>query len=179
MKVAIRIGHKGIGTGASGAGGDEVMGATAYGEALQEELIRAGYQVLFIPSNPRPYGADYREIVNPDPAIGLYLQCHLNSAPGIMPSNDHGMIFYDHRSTRGPVLAKLWCDGLAGVAHGRWRAVSDDPAAGYPRVHPCIREARPPALLLEPWFIQVPRDARALGHELGRALVAALRGWPV
>ena len=178
MRIAIRIGHKGKGTGASGAAGDEIELATAYAEAIQEELISGGHEVLLFPSNPRPYSADLREIVNPDPTIGLYLQCHVNSAGGMWNGNDHGLIFYDARSKRGPVLARLWCTGLAGVAHGRWRDQSDDPMGPYPRVRPCIREARPVALLLEPWFVQVPRDARAIGHELGRALVAALRSWP-
>ena len=171
-KVAIRIGHHGPHTGAACDGRDEVTLADIYGNEIRSLLIASGYPVLWLPSNDRSYSKDFRDTVNPDPAIGLYLQCHINSAAGMTASKDHGIVFYDYRSKRGPGLARAM---VAALATGYpWRVESDNPAGPYPRVHPCISGARPVALLLEPWFIQCDRDPVAIGAALGAALVSAI-----
>lgn len=171
-KVAIRIGHHGPGTGAACDGRDEVQLADTYGNEIRRALIAAGYPVLWLPSTARSYGADFREVINPDREIGLYIQCHINSATGMTANKDHGIVFHDYRSKRGPVLARALVSALS--TGYPWRVESDNQAGPYPRVHPCIAGCRPVALLLEPWFIQVERDPVAIGAALGAALVSAL-----
>lgn len=171
-KVAIRIGHHGPHTGAACDGRDEVTLADIYGNQIRSSLIAAGYPVLWLPSTARSYASDFLNTVNPDSAIGLYLQCHINSAAGMTANKDHGIVFHDYRSKRGPVLARTM---VAALATGySWRVESDNPAGPYPRVHPCIAGCRPVALLLEPWFIQCDRDPVAIGTALGAALVTAI-----
>lgn len=171
-KVAIRIGHHGPGTGAAYNGRDEVRLADTYGNAIRLALISTGYPVLWLPSTSRSYNNDFRDTVNPDPAIGLYIQCHVNSAAGMTVSKDHGIVFHDYRSKRGPGLAQAMVTALS--TGYPWRVESDNPTGPYPRVHPCIAGARPVALLLEPWFIQCDRDPVAIGAAIGAALVTAL-----
>lgn len=175
--VAIRIGHKGPGTGAAFGNRDEVSLATAYGREVERAILGSGRRVLWLPSSSTGYAHELVNVVNPDPDVVLYLQLHINSATGITDRNDHGMIFYDHRSKAGPVLARAWCEAMEPAWPQHWRVESDDPAGAYPRVHPCIRAAHPVALLLEPWFIQVARNEIDAGRAIGAGLVAALKSW--
>ena len=171
MKVALHVGHHGPGTGASCDGRDEVLIATRHAEIVQLELIRAGHEVTFYPSSPLRY-SEVHARVNADRAVNLYIQFHVNSANGINEGNDHGLIFYDHRSKVGPVAASKIA-ALASRAGLMMRAHTDDPVKGYPRVHPCIAGVRVPALLFEPHFIQVDRNP----DDIGLRLAGGLLGW--
>ena len=169
MRIAIRIGHHGRGTGAAAGGRDEVDLAERYGHQIHRALIAAGHSVVLYPSTPARYSDDYRRI-NSD-GTGLYLQLHINSAPGITPATNHGIIFYDRRSVKGPVIAVELVQSLS--TGYPWKAISDG-QAGYERVHPCIAGCKPVALLVEPWFIQCDISPEDVGAKIGAALVAAL-----
>jgi N-acetylmuramoyl-L-alanine amidase len=169
VNIAIRIGHHGKGTGASAGGRDEVDLADRYGHQIHRALIAAGHTVVLYPSTKARYGDDYRRI-NAD-GTQLYLQLHINSASSITPAKNHGIVFYDRRSVKGPKLAVALIQNLS--TGYPWRATNDG-APGYERVHPCIAGCKPVALLIEPWFIQCDVSPEDIGAKIGAALVAAL-----
>lgn len=171
MKIALHVGHHGPGTGANCDGRDEVLIATRHAEIVQERLIQAGHGVTFYPSSRLRYG-EIHALVNADQEINLYIQFHINSSTGINEGNDHGLIFFDHRSKVGPIAASKIAF-VASRAGLMMRAMSDDPEKGYPRVHPCIAGVRVPALLFEPHFIQVDRNP----DDIGLRLAGGLLGW--
>lgn len=168
--VAIRIGHRGYGTGAKHDARDEVEIATMYGREIERAIINSGRSVLWLPSCEKSYSKELIEEVNPIDSIGLYLQLHVNSATGMSIWKDHGMIFHDYRSKKGSNLARAFCSEISAEWPNHWRIESDDPLGGYPRVHPCIRAAKPVALLIEPWFIQIDRNPVLYGRMIGAAL---------
>jgi hypothetical protein len=171
--VAIRIGHKGHGTGASFSSRDEVEIATAYGREIERALINSGRSVLWLPSGKKSYSEELIDSVNPIESIGLYLQLHVNSALGMSIENDHGIIFYDYRSKKGPNLASAFWKEISKEWPHHW-LIQSSLGEGYPRVHPCIRAAKPIALLIEPWFIQVDRNPELYGRMIGAALSNAI-----
>ena len=173
MNIVIHVGHHGKGTGASFDGRDEVAIATIQAETVCSILYSEGHTVLFIPSKKERY-RDIQKAVNSSvsPIWNLYIQFHVNSSKGISLENDHGIIFYDRRSSVGPIVAQDIAESLRDNLKYNCKAISDD-SKGYERVHPCIESVRPVAILLEPHFIQVHRDEITVG----KAIAAGILKW--
>jgi len=173
MNIVLHVGHHGRGTGASFSGRDEVDIATIQAETVCAALHSAGHTVLFIPSKKERY-IDIQKVINASvfPVWSLYIQFHINSSKVINLDNDHGLIFYDRRSSVGPIIAQAIATSLRVNLKYNCKAISDD-SKGYERVHPCIQSVRPVAILLEPHFIQVQRDE----IEVGKAIAGGILKW--
>lgn len=151
---------------------EEVSLTRRYVETCDRQLRKLGHKVIVISdgtysdrqARAEQYGA------------AVYVALHINAGQG-----NYGLVFHDHRSTKGPLLAKAiagqmskhfaWSQRVAAASHG-------DPLGG--RAWNCIKGVgKPVSILLEPGFIDGPHrsDLVARIEEVGVALADGIHEW--
>lgn len=179
--VYFHVGHHGPGTGAAGVGGDEWALCCEYADVASDVLAADGVRVHLDRRGLSYKGSGAPVVASSRDAI-LYVQCHLNSGlPDGAP--DHGLVFYDRRTRRGrgDRLADEIASALARRPGGcRTTALATyrgDPA--YPSPWYCIASIIPPAVLVEPGFLQRSQDVEGIGHAIAFGVLAGLSAWGV
>jgi len=158
--------------GAVFEGVEEVSLTRRYMDAADRRLRQLGHQV--IPISDGHYSD--RQARAEAYGAAVYVALHINAGKG-----DYGVIFYDYRSTKGPILAAAVVGQMK--KHFTWSqksapAAPSDPLGG--RAWNCIKNVgKPISLLIEPGFIDGPHrsDLIARIEEVGVALADGIHQW--
>lgn len=182
MLICATVGHAGRMSrlrdrGAAFEGVEEVHVVRAYLDAMDAELRRLGHDVILLSDGE--YSDQWLRVDRY--GAGVYLAGHVNAGKG-----DRGEVFYDYRSARGRALGEDVAHALDEVYP--WPVVAkacrpdDDGQArdeDYSEAFSCIRGVKPPAIVIEPYFLDGPRRGEFLASlpALGVALARGIDRW--
>ncbi len=164
MLIAITVGHTGRPSkdfkdmgAVLPSGTTEVEVVRDYVAALERALRAKGFQVVVLSDGS--YQDQWKRADEYGAAV--YLNCHMNAGGG-----NRGELFYDHRSSKGKVLASLIAKAITGqIATFPWPTVvkpcqSDTNGAprdsDYSEAFGCISGVKAVALVVEAYFLDGP-----------------------
>lgn len=166
-----------VGFGTNKAGHEHVL-ARWYAAATEVELRSRGVPVVVLPADIGDYDVRHRAVARIVQDRGakraIYAQCHLNSGRG-----SYGLALHDARSRRGRMVATLVSEALErlpGVDGHRIGTVQND-GDGFDRGLFCLDGLwlveRVCGVVVEPFFLDNPEQAKALLNPAGISLLAS------
>jgi len=165
--------------------GDDVFDTEAYWTSLyafhmEMHLRNMGYPVMRLCDgrySDRHERVNRYEAAYPSSTPSVYLSCHINAGAG-----SYGAMFYDHRSSLGPDLARCIAGEFDLPGISAVKTIQAMPGDWTRNAYNTIKDVRRPvSICLEPFFIDNPAHQRYMDVDkiylVGEAIANGIHSW--
>jgi len=165
--------------------GDDVFDTEAYWTSvyafhMEMHLRNMGYPVMRLCDgrySDRHERVNRYEAAYPSSTPSVYLSCHINAGAG-----SYGAMFYDHRSSLGPDLARCIAGEFDLPGISAVKTIQAMPGDWTRNAYNTIKDVRRPvSICLEPFFIDNPAHQRYMDVDkiylVGEAIANGIHSW--